>query len=163
MEDFKTFFIRESLADIGRLKIYRPKDILNSHRFKTRGITRKSLEQVPKIHRTTTSRVDTSGSNDFTNFIRGLEVSNKVVDVAKKASSGVWKLTKPEVLEIAKKYKFNVPNREKPMKHLGSTGIQIVRYKPGMYYLYKPHRKTKKKKLKSIKKAMSTALQFGYG
>ena len=51
----------------------------------------------------------------------------------------MWKLSRKEIADIARKYKFIIPNENKPMKHLGSTGIQMIRYKPGMYYLYKPH------------------------
>ena len=59
---------------------------------------------------------------------------------AKKAPSGVWKLSKKEVLDITRKYQFIIPTGNKPMKHLGSTGIQMIRYKPGVYYLFKPRR-----------------------
>ena len=128
--------INEKLKRLGKLKI--PADPLRSHRFKERGGNRKTLRQVPDYHKT--KKTSMANFNSIGAMIKGLDTSGRVVDVAKKAPSGVWRLSKKEVLDIAKKYKFIIPDARKPMKHLGSTGIQIVRYKPGMYYLYKPHR-----------------------
>ena len=65
-------------------------------------------------------------------------------------------------VDIAKKYKFNVPNKDKPMKHLGSTGIQMIRYKPGVYYLYKPRRKTRKKRMSTAAGTIGN-FQMGMG
>lgn len=143
------------LKKLGKLKLAKPPGSSSSHRFKMgRGMNRKSLGQVPKRHQTGVEPVQMS--RGFADFVRQMDVSNKLVDVAKKASSGVWRISKPQVIEVAKKYKFNIPNKEKPMKHLGSTGIQMIRYKPGVYYLYKPRRKTRKKRIRSATgKAMS--------
>lgn len=135
MENFAAY-LTESLKGLGKLKITR--DVMNSHRFKERGGNRKSLTQVPMSHRA--KKTNMMVPSGLTNMIKGLDTSSRTVDIAKKAPSGVWKLSKKEVLDIAKKYKFIVPNDAKPMKHLGSTSIQMIRYKPGMYYLYKPHR-----------------------
>lgn len=161
METFEQTF-NESLKDIGKIKLRKRPDPLKSHRFKmARGINRKTLEQVPMRHMSVVKKPDVQSS--FAHFIRGLEVSNRMVDIAKKSPSGVWRISKGQVLEIAKKYKFNVPSAEKPMKHLGSTGIQLVRYKPGIYYLYKPHRKLRKKRIKSaIGKAIGH-FNMGFG
>lgn len=128
--------INENLRKLGKLKI--PRDTLNSHRFKERGNNRKTLRQVPQIHSTQKTNLSTFDSVGA--MVKGLNISGRIVDVAKNAPSGVWKLSKKEVIDIAKKYKFIVPDANKPMKHLGSTGIQLVRYKPGVYYLYKPRR-----------------------
>ena len=129
---------------MGKLKM--PPDPANSHRFKERGTNRKTLEQVPDSHRQKkTSTMPTS----LASMIKGLDMSSRMVDVAKRAPSGVWKISKKEVLDMARKYKFIVPNENKPMKHLGSTGIQMIRYKPGQYYLYKPHRKKRHYKKRS--------------
>lgn len=143
------------LSKLGKMKVPKHRDPLKSHRFKMgRGLNRKNLSQVPKRHQTGITPVEVSSG--FADFVRQLNVSNKIVDIAKKATSGVWRISKAQVQEIAKKYKFNVPNKEKPMKHLGSTGIQMIRYKPGVYYLYKPRRKTRKKRIRSATgKAMS--------
>ena len=143
MENFLNF-INEDLKKLGKLKM--PRDPLDSHRFKERGQNRKTLEQVPDSHRAKKTPYISQG---LAAMIKGLDVSTKSVDIAKKAPSGVWRISKKEVLDIAKKYKFHIPNDDKPMKHLGSTGIQMIRYKPGMYYLYKPHRKKRKYKKRS--------------
>ena len=127
--------INEDLKRLGKLKI--PADPLRSHRFKERGGNRKTLRQVPKMYQNTKTDMV---SNGLAAMVKGLDTSSRTVDVAKKAPSGVWRLSKKEVLDIAKKYKFIIPSENKPMKHLGSTGIQMIRYKPGMYYLFKPHR-----------------------
>lgn len=143
MESFVSL-INESLKRLGKLKM--PKDALNSHRFKERGGNRKSLSQVPDSHKADKTSMVPAG---LAAMIKGLDTSSRTVDVAKKAPSGVWKLSKREILDIARKYKFIVPNENDPMKHLGSTGIQMIRYKPGMFYLYKPHRKKRKYKKRS--------------
>lgn len=143
MENFLNF-INENLKKLGKLKM--PKNTLNSHRFKERGQNRKTLEQVPDSHRAKKPPYIPSG---LAAMIKGLDVSTKAVDIAKKAPSGVWRISKREVLDIAKKYKFHIPNETKPMKHLGSTGIQMIRYRPGMFYLYKPYRKKHKYKKRS--------------
>ncbi len=134
MESFSEY-INENLKRLGKIKVQR--DPLTSHRFKERGGDRKTLRQVPDSHRADKTSMNASG---IAGMIKGLDTSSRTVDVAKKAPSGVWKLSKKEVLDIARKYKFIIPDGHKPMKHLGSTGIQMIRYKPGMYYLFKPHR-----------------------
>ena len=48
------------------------------------------------------------------------------------------------------------------MKHLGSTGIQMIRLKPNVYYLYKPPRKSRKKRIASAGKAIGN-FQLGMG
>ena len=133
MESFLTY-LTEDMKRLGKLKI--PADALNSHRFKERGGNRKNLRQVPDMYKSKKTSTNTSG---IAAMIKGLDTSGRTVDVAKKAPSGVWKLSRKEIADIARKYKFIIPNENKPMKHLGSTGIQMIRYKPGMYYLYKPH------------------------
>jgi hypothetical protein len=143
MENFLEY-INEDLKKIGRLKM--PSDPTTSHRFKERGGNRKTLSQVPDKHKAKPK--DYHVPTGLAQMIKGLDVSQRAVDVAKKAPSGVWKISKKEVLDIAKKYKFIVPNEDKPMKHLGSTGIQMIRYKPGMFYLYKPHKKRKQTRKK---------------
>ena len=143
MENFVEFF-SESLKRLGKLKI--PSDPMNSHRFKERGGNRKNLRQVPDKYKVKKTSMIPAG---LSSMIKGLDTSSRTVDIAKKAPSGVWKLSKKEILDIAQKYKFIVPGERKPMKHLGSTGIQMIRYKPGMFYLYKPHHGHKKYKKRS--------------
>ena len=135
MENFITF-LTEDIKKLGKLKI--PVDPLNSHRFKERGGNRKNLRQVPDVHRP--RKTSMMPMTSVASMVKGLDTSSRAVDIAKKSPSGVWLLSKKEVLDIARKYKFIVPDESKPMKHLGSTGIQIVRFKPGMFYLYKPRR-----------------------
>ena len=151
MKTFKDFILTEDLKVLGKIKIPRSSkldDPLKSFRFKmSRGMNRKNLNQVPDIHS------HTRPSSDISQSIRSLGISNKVIGVAKTAFSGVWRISKPQVIDIARKYKFHVPNKTKPMKHLGSTGIQMIRLKPGVFYLYKPRRrKARKSATGSIKR-----------
>lgn len=133
-----------SLKKLGKLKM--PRDATVSYRFKERGLNRANLHQVPDVHRVKKTNIPVGGIGAA---IKGLDTTNRLIDVAKKAPSGIWKISKREVLDIARKYQFNVPNDNRPMKHLGSTGIQMIRYRPGMFYLYKPHRKKRKYKKRS--------------
>lgn len=105
-----------------------------------RGLNRKKQHQVPdyrKYHPSDTKH------------------SDSILKVAKKTKGGgLWKLTPIQVIELATKYEFNVPTREEPTKHLGSTGIIMHRDGPGQYSLmklskhiksrgkYRPHFKT---------------------
>ena len=140
--------LAESLRKFGKMKIRRTPDHLNSHKFKMgRGLNRKKLGQVPVSQQDGVKGPKLSTT--IAGFVNQMDVSNKSVDIAKKAPSGVWRISKTQVLDIAKKYKFNIPNDDKPMKHLGSTGIQLVRFKPNIYYLYKPHCQVRKKRIKS--------------
>jgi hypothetical protein len=143
MENFSTY-LKENLKDLGKLKI--PADPHNSHRFKERGGNRKRMTQVPdKYLKKKTDILPT----DVSAMVRGLDTTSRTIDIAKQASSGVWKLSRKEVIDIANKYQFIIPDESKPMKHLGSTGIQMVRYKPGIYYLFKPHKLRRKQKKRS--------------
>lgn len=136
----KKKLLAEDLKKLGKIKL-----ATDSHRFKmSRGTNRKNLRQVPDSHVTQTTKTDVQTT--LGQFVKSMDMSNKIVDIAKKTPSGVWRISKEQVLEIAKKYKFNIPDNEKPMKHLGSTGIQMVRYKPGVFYLYKPHKPTRKRR-----------------
>lgn len=140
--------LNEGLKKFGKMKLYKRVDPSNSHMYKSgRGMNRKHLRQVPISKQTGTKAPDIQ--SNLVNFIKGLTLSNKSVDIAKKASSGMWRVSKSQVVDIAKKYKFNVPNEQKPMKHLGSTGIMMIRYKPGMYYMYKPHKPIRKRRIKA--------------
>jgi hypothetical protein len=155
--------IEEKLAKWGEIKLKKPADPLKSHKFKmARGTNRKKQTQVPDSHSISKAKINQelkrlkrkkSKFQDFHSFISGLETSNKTVDVAKKSTGGIWKISKQDVIEIAKKYKFNIPDEDKPMKHLGSTGIQMIRFptKKGiLYYLYKPRKLRKRRKFGKI-------------
>lgn len=156
MQSFEQFVLQENYKMLGKVKIPRldmsskMKNAKGSHLMKmSRGMNRRNLRQVPDVHS------HSKKFKDISMFMKGLDVSNKMVDLAKKASSGVWRISKAQVLDIARKYKFNVPDDGKPMKHLGSTGIQMVRYKPNVYYLYKSRKRKRKKTIKGVKKMMS--------
>ncbi len=161
MKTFEQQIVNENLKRFGKMKLDKPKDPLGSHKYKmARGIGRKSLKQTPKSQESGVKGPKLSQT--IGSFVKKMDVSNKMVDVAKKASSGVWRISKPQVYDIASKYKFNIPDREKPMKHLGSTGIQMIRLKPNVYYLYKPPRKSRKKRIASAGKAIGN-FQLGMG
>lgn len=123
--------IRESVKRIGKLRISG-----NSHLYKMRGLNRKTLEQVPRSQhpqRTSLTRMPV-GLGDI---IKGMNTPSSVVDIAKKATRGVWRVTKREIPNIADKYGFDIPTSHKPIKHLGSTGIQMIRVDDDTFYLYK--------------------------
>jgi len=145
MENFIDY-LKEDMKHLGAIKIPKdtPKDLSNDTRFKERGQNRKSMRQLPDKY--SAKKKDYHALNSVTDMVKSMDMSHHSVDVAKEAPSGVWRVSKKEVLDIARKYKFIVPNDDKPMKHLGSTGIQLIRYKPGMFYLYKPHRKRAQKR-----------------
>jgi len=146
--DFQQYIISEDLKRLGKLKLHKPHDPTKSFKFKmARGQNRKTLTQVPASQSSTQI---SDNERSLSKFIRGMNISNKAVDVAKRAPSGVWRVSAPQASDIAKKYKFYVPNDAKPMKHLGSTGIQLIQLRPGVFYLYKPRKRHKRKK--SIRK-----------
>jgi hypothetical protein len=89
----------------------------------SRGENRKRQSFVP-LYRQVASRND-------------LPTAKKVLLNAKSADSGIWKLTKRQVLEIATKYKFNIPSATRRTRHLGSTGIVMWRKNKDTYYLVK--------------------------
>ena len=162
MKTFEQTVISEDIKRFGKMKMYKRKDPLNSHKYKMgRGLNRKTLRQVPKSQEDGVKGPKISST--IASFVKQLDVSNKLVDVAKKAPTGVWRISKAQVLDVAKKYKFNVPDTEKPMKHLGSTGIQMVRFKPGVFYLYKPHRKTRKTRMRTAAGRKTGHFQMGMG
>lgn len=76
-----------------------------------------------------------------------LRSAKKIVDIAKNATSGIWRLTDRQVLEIATKYRFNIPTPTKKTKHLGSTGIILWRKSPKKYYLVKFGRQFKDRRI----------------
>lgn len=160
MKSFDKYLVNEGLRDIGKRTV-KLKKVTNSHKHKLiRGTNRKSLRQVPKSQEDGVK--PPFRSPGLADFVRKLDTSNKLIDVAKKAPTGVWKISKAQVMDVAKKYKFNIPDKAKPMKHLGSTGIQMIRYKPGVYYLYKPRRKTRKKRMSTAQGTVGN-FQMGMG
>lgn len=90
-----------------------------------RSMARKTMTQVPDSHRDERFRG------------RPLRLSHKVVSVAKKASSGLWRVTPSQAHEISGKYYFIMPDEKNPTKHLGNTGILLWRKAPNLYYLVK--------------------------
>lgn len=94
------------------------------HHLKTnRGINRKRQSYVPLYRQIEHADV--------------LPTAQNILKNAKKAHSGVWRLSGRQVVEIAQKYKFNPPDERKKSKHLGSTGILMWRKSPKEYYLVK--------------------------
>lgn len=93
-----------------------------------RGNNRKSLRQIPDVART---------KEFLKNYRPKTKTSHTIVQVAKKAMSGVWKISKHQVVDIAQKYHFGIPTEERPTRKLGSTGITLYRKGPGKYFLIK--------------------------
>jgi hypothetical protein len=101
----------------------RPMD-QTKHKLKmARGMDRKHLYQIPKYDRYSSSE---------------LKFAKNVVNYAKKAKTGVWKLSPAQIDEITNKYKFNKPSMTKRTKHLGNTDILMwLNPNDGAYYLVK--------------------------
>lgn len=130
---FEQFMLSESVKkfDAGKFDWKNPQSVkkYKDRRYElNKGMSGKTFQQVPDIHRSYSS----------------LGVSKKVVDTAKKAPSGIWRLTPLQVKEIAMKYHHISPNKRNPIKHLGNTGIVVWRKAPNLYYLVK-HRNFGKK------------------
>ena len=99
-----------------------PLDQQKHHLKSARGIDRQSLNQVPEYRR------DAHKTD--------LIASKNILETAKKATSGIWKLSGLQARELASKYKFNLPTTgKKRSKHLGSTGIVMWRRDKVSMYL----------------------------
>ena len=85
----------------------------------------KYVSQVPK------------GDLEKPGGVKLISISQKIVNTAKKHNSGIWRITPLQAQEIAQQYHFNLPNRKKPIKHLGSTGIILWRKDSQTYMLIK--------------------------
>ena len=119
----------------------KPADMPNAYKFNQgRGLNRKNLRQVPISH--TVHPLNTTG---FTQFVQGMDVTNNIINTAKVATSGIWKVSAVQAAQIAEKYGFKVPNNRKPHKHLGSMSIQLVKFGRS-FFLYKPHKPKKPRK-----------------
>jgi len=92
-----------------------------------RSTNRKSLMQVPNVHRVDRRMLMSSN----------LGSAKKVIDIAKKSPSGIWRVTPQQVNWIANKYHFIPPNTKKNLKHLGNTGIIVWRKAKNVYYVVK--------------------------
>jgi predicted nucleotidyltransferase len=97
-----------------------------------KGMRGKTLTQVPNIYKKNKTHHE-------------LDLAGSVVDNAKQAPSGLWRLTPRQVREIALKYHHIPPNERDPIKHLGNTGIIVWRKGPKLFYLVKHHSLRKRK------------------
>ena len=130
------------------------KDPLKKHSMKSdRPMNRKHLGWVPRTHQRELA----------------IPMAQRVLDIAKDADEGIWKISKPQAVSLATKYRMHLPNDKTPAKRLGSTGIVMWRKtkdvpEPEMYLVkheqllrsglkHKKSRKkltTKKKKGKTV-------------
>ena len=128
MAEIKSFneYILEKVRDI-KIRVY-PKDLSKDKRFKsTRGVNRKHLNLIPN-YKKLMNVPDPSGIN---NFLKGIKQANR----------GIWRVSKAQVIDIAKKYKFFIPNDAYPTKYLGSTGILLWRKGRNKYFLIKQRKR----------------------
>lgn len=93
-----------------------------------RGSHRKNMQQVPDSQRVDKRSIMSSN----------LGSAKKIVEVAKNAPSGIWRITPSQVSWLAQKYHHIPPNQHKNIKHLGNTGIIVWRKAANVYYLVKP-------------------------
>ena len=114
------------------------KDPLARHSMvAARGGDRQTMSQIPKKYQ-------------LSKFQRTLPFAERILDIAKKADFGIWKLTERQLLEIVEKYGLRVPDENKPTRKLGVTGIILWRRGRGDFLLVKrgkfvPARKKPKK------------------
>ena len=88
------------------------KDPLKKHSMKSdRPMDRKHPGWVPRTHQTDIA----------------LPMGQRALDIAKDADQGIWKISKPQAVAIATKYRMHLPNDKTPAKRLGSTGIVMWR------------------------------------
>jgi hypothetical protein len=87
------------------------KDPLQKHSMKERGVNRKKLGWVPK-----SSQQETP-----------IPVAQRILDIAKDADEGIWRISKPQAVSLATKYRMHLPNDKTSAKRLGSTGIVMWR------------------------------------
>ena len=120
---------REFDKKVDRANKDKPMDKRRHYMKAARGINRKRQNYVPLYKQMAHQE--------------NLPTAQNVLDNAKKASSGTWKLSNRQVQELSGKYKFNIPTDKKRTKHLGSTGILMWRKNQKEFYLVKfdKHRK----------------------
>ena len=92
-----------------------------------RGMDRKNLRQVP-----------TSMQSNRQQMVGAMGTAKKIIDRAKTAPSGIWRITPSQVKWLSVTYHHNPPDARKNIKHLGNTGIIVWRKAKGVYYLVKP-------------------------
>ena len=92
------------------------------------------------MNRQDLSQIPTSELHDpdnVTGYLSSIGSAKKLVDIAKKTSSGIWRLTPSQVKWLAAKYHHRAPDANKNMKHLGNTGIIVWRKRKGEFFLVK--------------------------
>ena len=93
------------------------KDPLNRrHMGMYRAIDRKKPGWVPRSHQTDVA----------------LPLAQNVLNIAKDADQGIWKISPAQAVVLARKYHMHVPDDETPTKRLGSTGIIMWRRTKGL-------------------------------
>ena len=93
------------------------KDPLKKHSMKSdRPMDRKHPGWVPRTHQRELS----------------IPMAQRVLDIAKDADEGIWKISKTQSVALATKYRMHLPNDKTPAKRLGSTGIVMWRKTRGV-------------------------------
>lgn len=120
----------EVINEIRKLKLRKtwdkPERVGSHLQVINRGMDRKNMRQVPQSRRIMTP-----------NSIIG-NSANRILTTAKKAPAGMWRLTPLQVRWISQKFHHRpMINVNKPVKHLGNTGIMLWRKDRGLYFLVK--------------------------
>jgi|GEM_PF-5933749 len=128
----------------GQLTSHNPntwKDPLKRHSMKgDRPIDRKKPGWVPRTHQVELA----------------IPMAQRILDIAKDADQGMWKISKAQAIALATKYRMHLPTEKTPAKRLGSTGIVMWRKtkgveKPQMFLV--KHEKLMRSSLKVRKKS----------
>jgi len=123
-------YIEEKLKD-RKISIKSKRDLSKDPRLKTtRGVNRKHLNLIPDVRKNT--------GTVFSSI-------DDIIERAKNAQRGIWQVSKRQVVDIANKYKFLIPNDYYPTKHLGSTGIILWRKGRNKYFLVKKRKQRYKR------------------
>jgi predicted nucleotidyltransferase len=130
----KQEIILERIRDIKLNKVdWKSPKSRKSHMYKlNRGLNRQHLRQVPLSHQTG----DTENMG-VTKMLSNIGSAQKIVNIAKKTTSGLWRLTPQQVKWLSHKYHHIPPNAIKNIKHLGNTGIMVWRKSKNNYFLVK--------------------------
>jgi len=129
-KDNKTILL-ERLKDIRLKKIdWKNPKAHKSHKYKSnRGMDRQNLAQIPDSELNTPIGV--------TGHLSSIGSAKRLVDIAKKTTSGIWRLTPAQVKWLSATYHHRPPDIHKNMKHLGNTGIIVWRKRKNEYFLVK--------------------------
>jgi hypothetical protein len=122
---------------IEKIEIKRPTNKRQYMQNIFRGLNRKNPDYIPDIYKKT--QYETTHA--------------KIpLEAAKRGTSGMWRLSRFQAMEIARKYHLtHLPKKRKPYKMLGNTGVMLFRPGKEKFFLIKgPYTKKIKKAFRNV-------------